>query len=174
MDGRFVAAASAVTALAFLTRQQGALIVPAVLVFLLVTRRLRFDRASLALLLQIVTLPLLAAAGYAAWLRFGNDVPWVQGSFFREVLEEGWSGTWWLLRRLTVVELIYLGFFTLPLMAAVLPLRAGIGTGHLAPRLARFRHLGRDRHRRGGGSVAAGEPHAVRRPVLRRRRIGRA
>jgi hypothetical protein len=37
------------------------------------------------------------------------------------MLEEGWSGTWWLAQRLTLVELMYLGFFTLPIMAALLP-----------------------------------------------------
>ena len=40
IDGRLLVAGSGVAALAFLTRQQGALIVPAVLTFLLLTRRL--------------------------------------------------------------------------------------------------------------------------------------
>jgi hypothetical protein len=114
-------AASGISALAFLTRQQGALIVPAVILFLLLTRRLRFDRATFLLLIQIVALPIVAMGGYFLWLRYGNDVPGVQVSFFREVLEEGWSGTWWLVHRLAVVDLLYLGLFTLPLMAAVLP-----------------------------------------------------
>jgi len=120
VDGRLLVAGSGVAALAFLTRQQGALIVPAVVVFLLLSRRLRFDRASVVVLAQLFALPLLAVGGYYLWLRYGNDVPQVQSTFFREILEEGWSGTWWLLRRLTVVELMYLGFFTLPLMAAAL------------------------------------------------------
>ena len=122
---------SAVSALAFLARQQGALIVPAVVLFLLVTRRLRCDRASVVLLLQLVAPPLLTIAGYYAWLRYGNNVPQVQTSFFREMVQEGWSGTWWLLRRLTVVVLMYGGLFTLPLMVAAAPfarrLTAGIG-----------------------------------------------
>ena len=108
--------------LAFLTRQQGALIVPAVVLFLLVTRRLRFDRASVVLLVQLVAPMALAVGGYVLWLRFGNDVPRVQSQFLREMLAEGWSGTWWLVRRLTVVELMYLGLFTLPLMAGRAPL----------------------------------------------------
>jgi hypothetical protein len=121
IDGRIFVAASGAATLAFLTRQQGALIVPAVFAFLVATRRLRFDRESLIRLVQLVALPVLGLAGYSLWLRFGNDVPHVQQSFFREILEEGWSGTWWLLRRLTVVELMYLGLFTLPLIAALLP-----------------------------------------------------
>ena len=78
VDGRLLVAGSGVAALAFLTRQQGALIVPAVVLFLLLSRRLRFDRASLVLLVQLVALPLLAVGGYYLWLRYGNDVPQVQ------------------------------------------------------------------------------------------------
>src|SRR5215216_6221311 len=118
IDGRLLVAGSGVAALAFLARQQGALIVPAVLLFLLLSRRLRRDRATLLVLVQLFALPLLAAGGYFLWLRYGNDVPQVQSKFFREILEEGWSGTWWLLRRLTIVELMYLGFFALPIIAA--------------------------------------------------------
>src|SRR5215217_6766106 len=121
VDGRLLVAGSGVAALAFLTRQQGILIAPAVLLFLLLSRRLHRDRASLLVLVQLFALPLLVVGGYYLWLRSGNTVPRVQSMFFREILEEGWSGTWWLLQRLTVVELLYLGLFTLPLMAAVLP-----------------------------------------------------
>jgi 4-amino-4-deoxy-L-arabinose transferase-like glycosyltransferase len=121
VDGRLLVAGSGVAALAFLTRQQGALIVPAVVMFLLFSRRLRFDRASVLVLAQLLALPLLTAGGYYLWLRYGNDVPQVQSKFFREILEEGWSGTWWLLRRLTVAELMYLGLFALPLVVAALP-----------------------------------------------------
>ena len=126
VDGRLIVVASSVTGLAFLARQQGALIVPAVFVVLLLTRRLRFDRAGVILFGQLVAPVALAIGGYYLWLRVGNDVPRVQSQFFREVLEEGWSGTWWLLRRLTIVELMYLGLFTLPLMAAVLPFTRGL------------------------------------------------
>jgi hypothetical protein len=129
IDGRWLVAGSSVTGLAFLARQQGALIVPAVFTFLLVTRRLRWDRASLRLLVQLVTPAAVATMGYYLWLRYGNDVPAVQSSFLREVLDEGWSGTWWLLRRLTVVMLMYLGLFTLPLMAAALPAVARLTEG---------------------------------------------
>ena len=89
IDGRFIVAGSGVTALAFLTRQQGALIVPAVLIFLVLARRLRFDRASLVLALEVVALPALAMAAYYAWLRYGNAVPAVQTSFLREAIQKG-------------------------------------------------------------------------------------
>src|SRR5215211_4918607 len=121
VDGRLLVAGSGVAALAFLTRQQGILIAPAVLLLLLLSRRLRRDRSSLLVLIQLCAPLLLAVGGYFLWLRYENDVPQVQSTFFREILEEGWSGTWWLLRRLTVVELMYLGLFALPLVAAALP-----------------------------------------------------
>ncbi len=129
IDGRLIVVGSGVAALAFLTRQQGALIVPAVFAYLLLSRRLRIDRASLVLLVQLIALPLLAIGGYYLWLRYGNDVPHAQASFFREVVEEGWSGTWWLLRKLTVAELMYLGLFTLPLMTAALPFARSLVRG---------------------------------------------
>lgn len=114
-------AASAMAALAFLTRQQGALIVPAVIAYLLLSRRLRLDRASLVLLLQLVAIPVVVAAGYYVWLRSDPNMAEMQTGFLREVRERGRDGTWWLLRWLTVFQLVYLGFFTLPLMVAAVP-----------------------------------------------------
>ena len=119
--GWALVAGSGAAACAFLTRQQGALIAPAVIGFLLVMGRLRFDRASMAMVGRVAGLPFLAIAGYGLWLRYWNDVPVVQSSFVRDALADGWSGTWWLLQRLTVIELVYFGFFLLPITAAVLP-----------------------------------------------------
>src|SRR5215216_3514669 len=72
VDGRMLVAGSGVAALAFLTRQQGILVAPAVLLFLLLSRRLRRDRTSLQVLIQLFAPPLLAAGGYFLWLRYGN------------------------------------------------------------------------------------------------------
>ncbi|MDQ3695384.1 MAG: glycosyltransferase family 39 protein [Chloroflexota bacterium] len=116
----WVIAGSGAAGLALLTRQQGVLIPLAVVVYLLVARRLRFNLPSTRLFLQVVALPLAIFAGYALWLRFGNDVPDVQAAFLRELVDEGWAGTWWLIERLTVVEVVYLGFFTLPIVVAAL------------------------------------------------------
>lgn len=121
VEGSWLAAGSLVAGLAFLSRQQGALIVPAVVLFLLLTGRLRFNLASLRLLLQLVAPAALIMAGYYLWLRSTGVPPQVQSAFLREAQAEGWSGTWWLLRHLTFVELIYLGFFTLPIMAPAIP-----------------------------------------------------
>ena len=174
IDGRLLVAGSGVAALAFLTRQQGALIVPAVVVFLLLSRRLRFDRASILVLAQLFALPLLAAGGYYLWLRYGNDVPQVQSAFFREILEEGWSGTWWLLRRLTVVELMYLGLFALPLMGAVLPAVRGIVRVDLSSWLDPVCGLASDPPRWRHCALGARRADALHRAVFRFRRARRA
>ena len=166
IDGRLIVAGSGVAALAFLTRQQGALIIPAVATYLLVARRVQFDRASLVLLVQLVTLPAVAIAGYYTWLRYGNDVPTVQTSFFREAIEEGWSGTWWLVQRLTVVELMYLGFFTLPLVVAVLPRLTRLTKGIPILGLAALCTLAGNSPRRGDRSLGRGRAHAVRPAVV--------
>lgn len=121
LAGRWLAAGSLVAGLAFLCRQQGALIVPAVVLYLLLAGRLRFNRASGRLLAQAVAPVALIMAGYYLWLRSSSVSPAVQAAFLQEALEEGWRGAWWLLRRLTFVEVIYLGFFTLPIMAAAIP-----------------------------------------------------
>jgi hypothetical protein len=121
IDGRLVLAGSGVAALALLTRHQGALLVPAVGCYLLLSNRLRFDRASLLLLARLTGLPLAAAVGYMVWQRSGPNVAAMQATFVQEIVAGGWSGTWWLARWLTVFVVVYLGFFALPLVAAALP-----------------------------------------------------
>jgi hypothetical protein len=119
-------AASAMAALSFLARQQGALIVPAVIVYLLLSRRLRVDRAGLILFLQLVAIPAVVAAGYYLWLRSDQSMAEMQTGFLREVEQRGGDGSWWLLRWLTVFQLVYLGFFTLPIMVAAIPALRGL------------------------------------------------
>jgi 4-amino-4-deoxy-L-arabinose transferase-like glycosyltransferase len=123
IDGRLLVAGSVVAGLAFLTRHQGALIAPLVVVFLLASRRLRRDRESVAAVARVVAIPILTVLGYLLWLRLqpADDAGMMQSTFVREIVAGGWDGTWWLLRWLTVFSLVYLGFFTLPLAAAVLP-----------------------------------------------------
>ncbi len=127
-DARCVIAGSAMAALAFLTRHQGALVVPAVVAFLFASRRLHLDRPTLRLLVQLLALPLLAIGGYLVWLANGENVGAMQGSFLREIEQGGWEGTWWLMRWLTLFTVLYLGFFVLPLIGAILPF-----DHHLAP-----------------------------------------
>ncbi|MDP9472249.1 MAG: glycosyltransferase family 39 protein, partial [Chloroflexota bacterium] len=118
---RWVLVGSALAGLAFLVRQQGTLIPLAVVLFLLTTRRLQFDRASVVLVGRIIAIPAITVVGYYLWLRYGNDVPSVQEEFLSEAQATGWRGTWELVRHLTYIEAMYLGFFALPVTAAALP-----------------------------------------------------
>jgi hypothetical protein len=106
---------------AFLTRQQGALIPLAVVLFLVVTGRLGPRRSGVATLLRVVAIPVAATVGYYLWLRYFNDVPAVQQGFADEARASGLAGAWRLSRNLAFIELVYLGFFALPIVAAVVP-----------------------------------------------------
>jgi 4-amino-4-deoxy-L-arabinose transferase-like glycosyltransferase len=122
-------AGSAVAGLAFLTRQQGALIPLAVVLFLLLAGRLRPNRAGVAVFVRIVAIPAVATVGYYLWLRSFNDVPDVQQGFFAEAKAVGLGGAWRLTRHLAFIALVYLGFFALPIAAAAIPsLRRVIAT----------------------------------------------
>jgi 4-amino-4-deoxy-L-arabinose transferase-like glycosyltransferase len=121
VDGLWTLAGSVAAALAFLTRHQGVLIVVAVVSSLLLSRRLRIDRASLALLARVTAIPLLTIVVYLLWLRSGGNTGAMQAAFLQQVISRGSEGTWWLVRWLTVFEVMYVGFFTLPLFAAALP-----------------------------------------------------
>ena len=117
---RATLAGSAVAALAFLVRQQGALIPLAVALSLLAGRRLRPDRDGVALLLRVVAIPAATAVLYSLWLAYVHGVPLQQRSFLDAAREAGWSGTWQLVRWLTFIAAMYLGFFALPIVAAAL------------------------------------------------------
>jgi hypothetical protein len=118
-EGMLVAG-SAAAAAAFLVRQQGALIPVAVAVALLLSRRIWPNRAGLATLLRIGAIPAVATVAYYCWLLFVTGVPRAQTSFMNEVTGAGAGGTWELLRRMTYIELMYLGFFVAPVAVAAL------------------------------------------------------
>lgn len=111
---------SGVAALAFLVRQQGALIPLAVVVYLLLCRRPRSIGAGLATLLRVTAIPALTVVAYYLWLKYINGIPFRQGDFARAVREAGWPGTRDLAWQLLVMGALYLGFFALPLTLAAL------------------------------------------------------
>ncbi len=119
---RALIAGSLVAGLAFLTRQQGALIPVGVALYLLAAGQLwpaRSWRANLrkvALLASVGGLTAVMLIGYYLWLRFYNEVPAVQTGFLQRVLELGWTGAWTLFRNLGFIEITYLGLLTLPLV----------------------------------------------------------
>lgn len=119
-DGQFVIAGSFVAGLAFLERQQGVLIPPAVLTYLLLSRRLQANRAGATLFARVVALPATMIAVYYLWSRFVHGIPTSQGRFLRNIVEAGWGGLALLAGRLAVIEAAYVGAFVLPLSVAAL------------------------------------------------------
>lgn len=120
IDGRAVLAGSVFAALAFLVRQQGALVPLAVVLSLLASRRLRPDRAGVLLFARIVALPATTAIVYYLWLRFIHGVPYWQTQFLQDIEDTGWGGAGILLPKLAFSIAIYLGFFALPVGLAAL------------------------------------------------------
>ena len=119
-----IIAGSAVAGCAFLTRQQGALIPVAVVLFLIAghhlwpSRRRRDYVRMLLLLLRVGGLTALMLVGYSLWLALFNSVTSTQETFFREAVNAGLPGTWELLRNVTYIEVAYMGMLTLPIVLA--------------------------------------------------------
>ncbi|HEV2107732.1 MAG TPA: hypothetical protein VGR16_05675 [Thermomicrobiales bacterium] len=108
-------AGSVLAACASLVRQQGVLIPLAVVSYLLITGRLGRDRDGVRRFVEVVAIPVVATLLYYAWLFFAHGIPEQQDAFLRQILEAGWSGSWQLIRYLTYIEAVYLGFILLPI-----------------------------------------------------------
>jgi hypothetical protein len=121
LGARALLLGSVAASLAFLIRQQGALIPLAVVVYLALCRRPRSLREAFAALVRVVALPALTAILYFLWLKYINGIPFRQGDFVQSVRDAGWSGTRDLVWQLLVIAALYLGFFALPLALAALP-----------------------------------------------------
>ena len=123
---RWVIAGSLAASAAILIRQQGVLIPLSVGLFFLLTTPDRSIRALFRDLLTVGGIPFFALLGYVGWLNWFNGVPDVQQSFASEITEAGVGGAARLLGSLTYFELLYLGFFLLPITIALI---AQIGKG---------------------------------------------
>jgi 4-amino-4-deoxy-L-arabinose transferase-like glycosyltransferase len=121
LDPIAITVGSAVAALAFLTRQQGALIPLAVGCYLVLAGRWRLDRASLKLTLWVAAIPAVSVLLYYLWLFNVHGTPEQQDAFVQQIVNAGWNDTRLLFGRMTHIETIYLGFFVFPLAVAVLP-----------------------------------------------------
>jgi len=120
LDGeRATLLGSVVAALACLQRPHGALIPLGVVTYLVLSRRLRFTRASVVPFLRVVAMPALTFVGY--YLFVSGGLPHQQGYFLDEAKAAGFDETWLLVKRLTVIELVYVGLFVFPIAAAALP-----------------------------------------------------
>jgi len=110
-----------IAALAFLMRQQGALLPLAVLTYLALCRRPPHLREAVAIGARVAALPALAIILYYLWLKFINGIPFRQGDFVNSIRDAGLIGTRDLALQLLTIEALYLGFFALPLAVASLP-----------------------------------------------------
>jgi hypothetical protein len=110
---------SVVAALACLQRPHGALIPLGVVTYLILSRQLRFDRASVERFLRIVAIPALTTIVF--YFIISRGLPHQQSYFLDEAKAAGVGQTWVLVKRLTVIEALYIGMFVGPLMLAALP-----------------------------------------------------
>jgi hypothetical protein len=110
---------SVVAALACLQRPHGALIPLGVVTYLVLSRQLRFDRASVERFLRIVAIPALTTIIF--YFVISHGLPHQQGYFLDEAKAAGVGQTWLLVKRLTVIEALYIGMFVGPLVLAALP-----------------------------------------------------
>ena len=90
------------------------------MLFLVVTRRLWFDRASIIRFLEIVALP--AGTFLFYYLVVSRGLPSQQGLFLDDARNAGFQQTALLARRVATIEAVYTGFFLMPLALASLAL----------------------------------------------------
>jgi hypothetical protein len=120
LASRWIVAGSVAAAAAILIRQQGVLIPLSIALFFLARGDIRVSWQGFRLLLRIGLIPAATLAVYLAWLRLINGVPDVQQEFASEIVDAGAGGSLQLVASLTFFELMYVGFFALPLTVASL------------------------------------------------------
>jgi hypothetical protein len=113
---RYILYGAAIASLGVLQRPHAALIPFAVVLFLVLTRRLWFDRAGINRFLEIVALP--AGAFLFYYLVVSRGLPSQQGLFLDDARNAGFQQTALLARRVATIEAVYTGFFLLPLALA--------------------------------------------------------
>ena len=112
---RWLAIGSAAAGLAFLVRQQGALLPLATVGWLLLARPAWFLARPGRSLLAALGPGLVAVAGYLLWAA-GAGLPTTQGDYVESLRAAGVGGTLDLIWRLATVGLFYVGLFALPLV----------------------------------------------------------
>jgi hypothetical protein len=121
---RWTLVGSLVASLAFLVRQQGVLIPIALATALLLLRRLTFNWAGIVRLLQVAGLPLFTFLAYYSWLKLSGTHSLGQAWYLQALSGVPITSFAKLTARLSFIEVMYAGFFILPLAiaaAAALP-----------------------------------------------------
>ena len=117
---RWTITASALAALAYLSRPQGALIPIGVVLTLALARRLRFNRAGAVRVLHVAFVPFTVFLIHQWWLRHVNGVPSAQTAFTHAVVSMPLSEAASLVVRISTVQGAYVGLFLLPVAAALI------------------------------------------------------
>lgn len=124
----WLVAGSAAAAAAFLVRQQGVLVVVAVVSYLIASRRLRFAADGARLLAATAGAPLVAVAVYYGWAKLLHGLPSEDAQTYVAGELTSLPSSWDRIGRLTFIEAVYPGLFLLPVAAAAV---------FAVPRLAR-------------------------------------
>ena len=114
-SNRAIIAASLIASLAFLVRQQGALIPLGFATYLLSAGQLPFRWSSIKTLARVGAAPALTAVTYFAWLKYVNGIPQWQQGYLQYVSDAGLPATILLLFELAFIAVVYVGLFVLPL-----------------------------------------------------------
>lgn len=125
---RWVLAGALACACGALVRHHALLVPAAVVAWLLLTRRVERSAKGAGLLAAVAALPVAATVAYYTWLMVGDGVPYGQRLFIEEVGGTGLGGALELGSRLGFTELMFIGFFALPVaVAAATSLPAVVG-----------------------------------------------
>jgi 4-amino-4-deoxy-L-arabinose transferase-like glycosyltransferase len=118
---RWILLGSVAASLAFLVRQQGALIPLAVGLYLVLAGRWRPNAAGFRLAVIVAGVPAGTMVAYYAWLLLIHGAPEQQGAFLDQMTEAGVDESRILVSRMAFIAIAYIGFFVLPLAVAALP-----------------------------------------------------
>lgn len=120
LSTRWLIAGSITSAAAILIRQEGVLTPLAIAFFFFLRGDIPISRQGFRRLLEIGFIPALTLLGYLVWLRLFNGVPYVQQAFAAEITDAGIQGSLRLISSLSFFEIMYIGFFLLPITTASL------------------------------------------------------
>jgi 4-amino-4-deoxy-L-arabinose transferase-like glycosyltransferase len=112
-------AGSALAALAYLCRPQGALIPLAVLAFFVITRKLRVDREGMVLVARVALIPATTFVPHRVWLTAVNGVPHDQSGFVEQFFESSATNISILTGKLMFSQTVYFGLVLVPLALGV-------------------------------------------------------
>ncbi len=116
-DTRWIFAGSLASACAILVRQPGVFIPAAAVLATLIDGRLRPNGRGLRLAVATAFAPAVVFLAFYAWLRFVHGEPAVHQLMQRQLLEGGFAQIRLHALRLYLIEVAYLGFFALPVVA---------------------------------------------------------